>query len=207
MNAQEYVDRYFGPCVDFVKKHGYADWDGSANGQTITLTGCANMMAEMLRCRDEEASQPKPEPSVAPENISISIVSEAKGIVPKGAVYISKEHFNRLCQLAAKHKYGRCDCFDSAPPVAQHETLAPAQQETLAAAELDLISVPRKVLVDLANRATAPAGVTADVGLAAQGLRFLDQMDQAGFVGCYEVREYMRQYFEKVLAAAKGGSL
>ena len=50
----------------------------------------------------------------------------------------------------------------------------------------------------------APTEVTADAEQAAQGLRFLDQMDQAGFVGCYEVREYMRQYFEKVLAAAKG---
>jgi hypothetical protein len=28
-------------------------------------------------------------------------------------VTISREHFNRLCQLAAKHKYGKCDCFDA----------------------------------------------------------------------------------------------
>jgi len=62
----------------------------------------------------------QPEPTAAPL-AQVGVVSEAKGIVPKDAIYISKEHFNRLCQFAAKHKYGRCDCFDAAPPAAPAE--------------------------------------------------------------------------------------
>ena len=30
----------------FIQEHGYKDWDGSASGQSITLTGCANMMKD-----------------------------------------------------------------------------------------------------------------------------------------------------------------
>lgn len=48
-NAQDYVERFFMPAVEFIQKNGYADWDGSANGQTITLTGCANMIADWKR--------------------------------------------------------------------------------------------------------------------------------------------------------------
>lgn len=28
-------------------------------------------------------------------------------------VTISKEHFNKMCQFALKHKHGKCDCFDA----------------------------------------------------------------------------------------------
>src|ERR1700685_1103315 len=56
-SVQEYVEHFFAPAVKFIQNHGYADWDGSANGQSITLTGCANMMAELL------ASQPDTPPT------------------------------------------------------------------------------------------------------------------------------------------------
>jgi hypothetical protein len=39
----------FANAKKFIQEHGYQDWDGSANGQLITLTGCANMMAEFLK--------------------------------------------------------------------------------------------------------------------------------------------------------------
>jgi hypothetical protein len=41
---------------------------------------------------------------------------ERTSIVPKDAIWISKDHFNKLCQFAAKHKHGRCDCYDAALP-------------------------------------------------------------------------------------------
>ena len=37
-------DRFkeFDEAVKFVRANGYSDWNGTANGQEITLTGCAN---------------------------------------------------------------------------------------------------------------------------------------------------------------------
>jgi hypothetical protein len=36
----------FVAATKFIQQRGYSDWDGSANGQTITLTGCANLLRE-----------------------------------------------------------------------------------------------------------------------------------------------------------------
>ena len=54
LSVQDYVERFFAPAVEFIKQHGYRDWDGSANGQTTTLTGCANMLAEALAVHDQK---------------------------------------------------------------------------------------------------------------------------------------------------------
>lgn len=39
----------FDKAVKFLRENGYGDWDGTANGQEITLTGCANMMRIYLQ--------------------------------------------------------------------------------------------------------------------------------------------------------------
>jgi hypothetical protein len=47
----------FDKAVKYLREHGYGDWDGTANGQEITLTGCANMMREYLRAAEGESTE------------------------------------------------------------------------------------------------------------------------------------------------------
>ena len=38
------IGQAFLDAVAYIKAHGYPDWDGTANGQSVTLTACANLM-------------------------------------------------------------------------------------------------------------------------------------------------------------------
>ena len=40
----EQIGQAFLDAVAYIKAHGYPDWDGTANGQSVTLTACANLM-------------------------------------------------------------------------------------------------------------------------------------------------------------------
>ena len=60
-------DRFkeFDEAVKFVRANGYSDWNGTANRQEITLTGCANLVRKALYETGATAA-PEPTPAAPP---------------------------------------------------------------------------------------------------------------------------------------------